>query len=117
MRPAAFSLRKHQQQQTHWQYAGQNVTYTRNDLIKDETTKQRYNTLTWTYEQTEESDVVYFAAGVPYSYSKLMSFIENMERSAKNNGNLYFRRETLAATISGNECPLLTITWKRDRRE
>lgn len=29
---------------------------------------------------------------------------------------MYFRKEALAATLSCNECPLLTLTWKRDKR-
>lgn len=61
--------------------------------------------------------MIYFAAGLPYSYSKLISFIDSAERVAKGVSNLYLRKEALAATLSSNECPLLTITWKRDKKK
>ena len=30
---------------------------------------------------------------------------------------MYYRRECIAKTISGNDCPLITLTLKRDRKE
>jgi hypothetical protein len=86
------------------------------NIIKDDSGKSRFNTLAFTYEQTEENDVIYFAAGLPYTYSKLIAYIDVMERVAKSNSSLYFRKEGLTSTVSSNECPLLTITWKRDRK-
>jgi hypothetical protein len=117
MRPAVFSLQKAKHLSSPWHYDGYNIVYQRNDLIKDDSSKIRYNTLSFTYEQTHDDDLIYFSAGLPYSYSKLVAFLDAIEKTAKSNNSLYIRREALAATLSSNECPLLTITWKRDKKK
>jgi hypothetical protein len=60
---------------------------------------------------------MYLAAAIPYSYSRLVSYLDRIEKTAKLNGNIHFRKEGLALSISSNECPLLTITWKRDKKK
>ena len=117
MRPVVFSLQKMAQLGTEWHYDGYNLVYQRNELLKDDTGQQRFNTFSFTYEQQHDNDVIYFAAGLPYSYSKLIAFIDSAERAAKAVSNIYLRKEALAATLSSNECPLLTLTWKRDKRK
>jgi hypothetical protein len=57
------------------------------------------------------------AASPPYTYSRLLQFLKSLEKRTKSLNNLYFRRETLCSTISRNGCPLVTLTWKRDRKE
>jgi hypothetical protein len=39
---------------------------------------------------------------MPYSYSRMINFIDQAEKSAKNNLNIYFRKEILGLTISSN---------------
>ena len=101
---------------TQWHYDGYNLVYQRNELLKDETGQQRLNTFSFTYEQQYDNDILYFAAALPYSYSKLTAFLDQAERTAKTLSSVYFRKEALASTLSCNECPLLTLTWKRDKR-
>ena len=61
------------------------MAYHRNELMKvtlffiqDESGKVRFNTLSFIYDQTEPDDVVYFATSLPYSYSKLITYIDSL---------------------------------------
>ena len=57
------------------------------------------------------------AANLPYSYTKLLNYIDSIEKTARLNPNIYFKRENLAASISGNQCPVITLTWKQRRKK
>lgn len=54
---------------------------------------------------------------MPYSYSKLLKFIESVEKVAKLNTNIYFKKESAGSSISSNVCPVLTLTWKREKKK
>lgn len=79
-------------------------------------TKDKYNTLSFYLDQKYDNDIIYIAANIPYSYSKMLKFIENIEKISKLNQHIYFKREVLTKSISSNICPVLTITWKRDKK-
>lgn len=76
-----------------------------------------YNTLSFQYDILYEDDLIYFAANVPYSYTKMLRFIDSIEKIAKLNSNIYFKRENKALSISSNICPIITLTWKRDKKK
>ena len=71
-----------------------------------------YNTLTFCYDVKYDDDLIYFASNMPYTYSKLLKYIDTVEKVAKLNTNIYFKKETAGTTISNNICPILTLTWK-----
>jgi hypothetical protein len=73
--------------------------------------------LSFTVDQKHPNDLLVIAAAYPYTYSHLLSFIAELESKIKNRSNIYYRRGSLAKSISGNDCPLITITSKRDRKE
>lgn len=54
---------------------------------------------------------------MPYTYSKLLKYIDTVEKVAKLNTNIYFKKETAGTTISNNICPILTLTWKREKKK
>ena len=61
-------------------------------MPKDSNTKGFYNTLTFSLDQTQPNDVLYVAASQPYTYSRLVSYLENIVKVAKLNHNIYWRR-------------------------
>jgi murein tripeptide amidase MpaA len=83
-------------------------------MQSSENPSQRYNTLSFTLEQKYDNDIIYVAASIPYSYSRLLSLLSNVEKVAKLNSNIYFKKESHISTISSNLVPIITLTWKRD---
>ncbi len=43
-------------------------------------------------DQKYDDDLIFIAANLPYSYSRLTKFIEGIERTAKINSNIYMRK-------------------------
>ncbi|KAB0349223.1 hypothetical protein FD754_014080, partial [Muntiacus muntjak] len=68
-----------------------------------------YYTITFTVSFPHKDDVCYFAYHYPYTYSTLQMHLQKLE-SAHNPQQIYFRKDVLCETLSGNSCPLVTIT-------
>ena len=47
----------------------------------------------------------------------MIQYVESTEKIAKLNPNIYFRKENIASSISSNQCPMITLTWKRDQKK
>jgi hypothetical protein len=81
----------HSLRNQNWKQAGTGLSYHRNQLQQGEESPT-LSTFSFTLEQPHESDVLHVAAGMPYSYSKLTAFIDSIEKNAKGNTSLYYRR-------------------------
>ena len=60
---------------------------------------------------------MYVAASIPYSYSRLVRFLDSVEKVARLNSSIYLKKETHINSISSNCSPVLTLTWKRDKKD
>lgn len=47
----------------------------------------------------------------------MTQYLDSIEKVARLNPNIYFRKENIASTISSNLCPMVTLTWKRDPKK
>ncbi|XP_075248917.1 cytosolic carboxypeptidase 1-like isoform X4 [Convolutriloba macropyga] len=98
-----------------WQRSGFSIGYYKNQFIRNASVAGgrkgcTYYTLTFSLVFTHTDDIVYVAYHYPFSYSMLQVHLEKLERHAEMSEDIYFRRQNLCNTISGNECPLITIT-------
>ena len=71
--------------------------------------------MSFEYEFKYDNDVTYFALNVPYSYSRMLGLLGEIEEESLKQKELYFKREIHTRTISANDCPLVTLTMKRTR--
>ncbi|OHT01395.1 Clan MC, family M14, Zinc carboxypeptidase-like metallopeptidase [Tritrichomonas foetus] len=71
---------------------------------KSETDKR--STLQFQMKFNYDNDTVYFAYGIPYTYSDLLNYIQKWQKSS----NQIFAHEILCKSYGGRDCPMLTIT-------
>ena len=59
-----------------------------------------------------DQDQVWFAYGVPYTFTMLTNFLKAIQEIQDNQPkeNLVFKKESLGKSLSGVDIPLLTIT-------
>lgn len=87
---------------TSWYRDGANYQF---GLTKQTPTAKRY-TLQFQIKFNYNNDTVYFAYGIPYTYSHLLRSILSWRKKAPQ----YFSHEILCKSFGGRDCPLLTIT-------
>ena len=125
MKVAVYSYRRKERENMDWHRDGYHYTYFPNELLKVQSSAiqinadqaTNYNTLSFQYDCKYSDDLIFIAANLPYSYTKMLKFIDHVEKIAKLNSSLYLKRETIALSISSNQCPVLTLTWKRDKKK
>ena len=103
MQPLMFSVESNQG----WVRCGEKIVYTSNDLKHD---SGNFYTVTFTVTMpdTTDNDTIYFAYCYPYTYTDLKRYLHTI--SAAGATDSFMRTEVLCKTLSGNSCPLLTIT-------
>lgn len=74
--------------------------------ITKRTEKSIRCTLQFQIKFNYNNDTVYFAYGIPYSYSFLLQSIDNWQKKC----GAIFSHETLCQSYGGRDCPLITIT-------
>uniref|UniRef100_A0A3B4E4Q3 tubulin-glutamate carboxypeptidase n=1 Tax=Pygocentrus nattereri TaxID=42514 RepID=A0A3B4E4Q3_PYGNA len=110
MQPVLYSVREALEGRPHWVRAGTEICYYRNHFCPSRGQRgQSFYTLTFTVTFRHEEDVCYLAYHYPYTYSALQSHLQVLERSVDPR-KVFFRQQTLCNTLTGNACPLITIT-------
>ena len=118
-----------------WEPGGYDVSYTKNDLVKmnmeacdsdeDESGKKyvesgNYHTLSFTYTFPFDDDTVFFAAGIPYTYTDSMALVDWAANGAHAANKMHancVRRRLLARSIAGLRCECLSISnWDVPRK-
>uniref|UniRef100_A0A8C6M7J0 Cytosolic carboxypeptidase 1 n=1 Tax=Nothobranchius furzeri TaxID=105023 RepID=A0A8C6M7J0_NOTFU len=96
-----------------WVRAGTDICYYKNHFARSSIAAggqkgKSYYTLTFSITFSHKDDVCYFAYHYPYTYSSLKMHLSKLEdlRTPR----IYLRQDVLCETLSGNSCPLLTIT-------
>lgn len=103
MKPAIFSTKFQDTTGKKWHREGFNVSYTENKLI---TSEEKIYTLSFTYNFHFEKDKVFFAYSIPYTYSDLLLYLDEIKQMFPT----ISRVDTLCQTLAGNDCPMITIT-------
>jgi hypothetical protein len=90
-----------------WHSAGVNITFRISKLMRFITRRKPYYSMSFDYDFEVAGDKVYFAYSVPYTYSKLLKFLDEICRIYEGKTLL---RDTLCKSLSGVEIPILTIS-------
>nr|XP_056704336.1 cytosolic carboxypeptidase 1 isoform X3 [Euleptes europaea] len=114
MQPLMYSVQDALNGQPWWIRVGTDICYYKNHFSRSSAAAggqkgKSYYTTTFTVSFPHKDDVCYFAYHYPYTYSALMMHLQKLE-STYNPQQIYFRHDVLCETISGNNCPLVTIT-------
>ena len=77
---SVFSIQQKSFCRKYWTEGGNNVKFYKNGLKRKTKSKvnNQYYTLEFDYEFKFESDSVYFALNIPYTYTKLMNSIDGI---------------------------------------
>ncbi|CAF0963815.1 unnamed protein product [Adineta ricciae] len=106
MQPVIFSVHNARNGKPYWRRIGEKVSYYKNIYGRK---KKIYYTLTFNIRFPHDNDICYIAYHYPYTYTKLLTDITNWSNTY-DRSNIYFHQQVLCKTLSGNDCPLLTIT-------
>ncbi|XP_060091417.1 cytosolic carboxypeptidase 1 isoform X2 [Heteronotia binoei] len=114
MQPLMYSVQDALNGQPWWIRVGTDICYYKNHFSRSSAAAggqkgKSYYTTTFTVSFPHKEDVCYFAYHYPYTYSALMMHLQKLE-STYNPQQIYFRHDVLCETLSGNNCPLVTIT-------
>lgn len=114
MQPLMYSVQEALNARPWWVRVGTDICYYKNHFSRSSVAAggqkgKSYYTITFTVNFPHKDDVCYFAYHYPYTYSTLQMHLQKLE-SAHNPQQIYFRKDVLCETLSGNTCPLVTIT-------
>ncbi|XP_058421503.1 cytosolic carboxypeptidase 1 isoform X9 [Diceros bicornis minor] len=114
MQPLMYSVQEALNARPWWMRVGTDICYYKNHFSRSSVAAggqkgKSYYTITFTVSFPHKDDVCYFAYHYPYTYSTLQMHLQKLE-SAHNPQQIYFRKDVLCETLSGNSCPLVTIT-------
>ncbi|XP_053432843.1 cytosolic carboxypeptidase 1 isoform X5 [Nycticebus coucang] len=114
MQPLMYSVQEALNARPWWIRIGTDICYYKNHFSRSSVAAggqkgKSYYTITFTVNFPHKDDVCYFAYHYPYTYSTLQMHLQKLE-SAHNPQQIYFRKDVLCETLSGNSCPLVTIT-------
>lgn len=114
MQPLMYSVQEALNARPWWMRMGTDICYYKNHFSRSSVAAggqkgKSYYTITFTVNFPHKDDVCYFAYHYPYTYSTLQMHLQKLE-SGHNPQQIYFRKDVLCETLSGNSCPLVTIT-------
>ncbi|KAL3865591.1 hypothetical protein ACJMK2_042966 [Sinanodonta woodiana] len=116
MKPVMFSVMESMQGRPYWVRVGSDICYyknhfTRSPLVTGGVKGKTYYTTTFTVTFKHSRDVCYLAYHYPYTYSMLQTHLQ-LHQSNHDPSQIFFRKQILCHTMSGNPVPVLTITAK-----
>ncbi|XP_025020201.1 cytosolic carboxypeptidase 1 isoform X2 [Python bivittatus] len=114
MQPLMYSVQEALSGRPSWIRTGMDICYYKNHFSRSSIAAggqkgKSYYTITFTVTFHHKDDVCYFAYHYPYTYSALMMHLQKLE-STNSSQQIYFRQHVLCETLSGNNCPVVTIT-------
>ncbi|XP_072006964.1 cytosolic carboxypeptidase 1 isoform X2 [Engystomops pustulosus] len=114
MQPLMYSVQEALASRPWWIRVGTDICYYKNHFSRSSIATgghkgKSYYTLTFTVSFLHKDDVCYFAYHYPFTYSTLKMHLQKLE-SLHNPQQIYFRHDVLCETLSGNGCPVVTIT-------
>lgn len=108
MLPAVYSKKSYHETGIKWQREAYNIQYTENSIASGSgfIGRQKYYTLSFTYQYKYENDEVYFAYSIPYTYSDLTNYLEKLSQNHPD----IVEVTPLCRTIANNICYKVVIT-------
>ncbi|XP_020894441.1 cytosolic carboxypeptidase 2, partial [Exaiptasia diaphana] len=109
MQPLMYSEMDAYKNKTGWVRTGINIKYYKNEIRREDTTKDRYHyTLTWSCQFQYNRDTCYFAHCYPYTYSDLQEYLAVIRNDPIK--TRLCKQRVLCRTLCGNFVHILTIT-------
>ena len=93
-----------------WKQVSEDIEFFRNASPIDPNRRLYLYTLSFSHTFTYENDTVFFALAVPYTYTRLLRFLSNLESSLPDHTKIAYRREELCKSVGGLSVPKLIIT-------
>ncbi|XP_033749645.1 LOW QUALITY PROTEIN: cytosolic carboxypeptidase 1-like [Pecten maximus] len=114
MKPVMFSVSEALDGKPYWSRVGTDICYYRNHFTRSAQATggvkgKTYYTTTFTVKFKHNKDVCYLAYHYPYTYTTLQTHLNVWERIVDNR-TIFFRKQDLCQTMTGNNVPVLTIT-------
>lgn len=110
MQPVLYSVRQALEGRPHWVRTGTEICYYRNHFCPVHGRKMAtFYTLTFSVTFKHSDDVCYLAYHYPYTYSALKAHLKVLQKSV-DPAKVFFRQQTLCASLAENPCPIITIT-------
>ncbi|CAJ1057081.1 cytosolic carboxypeptidase 4 [Xyrichtys novacula] len=110
MQPVLYSVREALEGRPHWVRTGSEVCYFRNHFCPARgPRKSTFYTLSFSVSFKHREDVCYIAYHYPYTYTALKAHLKELQKSV-DPSRVFFRQQVLCGTLTGNSCPLVTIT-------
>ncbi|XP_061679258.1 cytosolic carboxypeptidase 4 isoform X2 [Syngnathoides biaculeatus] len=110
MQPVLYSVQDALNGKPQWLRTGTEICYFRNYFCPVRgSQKTTFYTLTFTITFKYKEDVCYLAYHYPYTYSALRAHLNLLHRSVASS-KVFFRQQIICPTLSGNSCPVVTIT-------
>lgn len=114
MKPVMFSVTDAMDGKPYWFRTGTSICYYKNHFTRSAQATggvkgKTYYTATFTVTFKHDKDICYLAYHFPYTYTTLQTHLTLWEQYLDQT-QIFFRRQTLCSTITGNKVPVLTIT-------
>ena len=109
MKPSRFSLKQQEAKGNGWSRGCNKVAIYRSKVGEENSFVEHY-TLTFEATFEYENDTNYFSLIPPYSYSKLIKFLQESKRLFHDKNGIKFQYKTLAYTLSNTQVPYVTIS-------
>ncbi len=93
-----------------WEASGYNIKCWRHPRAGKHDPARRWTCLTFDIEFTQADDMVWFAYTIPYTYSMLLQFKNQILLRQKEQNRKIFEEMPLCRSLSGLDVPLYTIT-------
>lgn len=113
MQVCIYSQKNFEKNNEGWYRGGNKITYSQNKILKNPL--KTYSTMSFEYIFNYSDDYVYFAYAIPYTYTDLLTLLDNYDKNSSITNILI--RKPLCKTISGNIVYYLTITNPGTRDE
>ncbi|XP_061172292.1 cytosolic carboxypeptidase 1-like [Saccostrea echinata] len=114
MKPVMFSVTEAMDGKPYWLRKGSTICYYKNHFTRSAQATggvkgKTYYTATFTMTFKHDKDICYLAYHYPYTYTTLQTHL-NLWEQYLDHTQIFFRKQTLCNTITGNGVPVLTIT-------
>ncbi|XP_078313843.1 cytosolic carboxypeptidase 1-like isoform X2 [Crassostrea virginica] len=114
MKPVMFSVSDAMDGKPYWFRTGSSICYYKNHFTRSAQATggvkgKTYYTATFTVTFKNDKDICYLAYHYPYTFTTLQTHLSLWEQYLDHT-QIFFRKQTLCNTITGNGVPVLTIT-------
>lgn len=110
MRPVYLSENEKLANGKGWTPIEGDIEFYRNSTAIDAAKRMYFYTLSFSHKFVHQDDTVFFALAIPYPFTRLLDFLENLENRMPDHTKIAYRREELCKSVGGLSVPKIVIT-------